>query len=108
MTPPPAPRVPEDVITAPGKEDTRNRRRAPQARGKWLTASVTDDVPAVIAAAFNEADRRDPQRRRKWIALVDGNNPQIDAVTAEAAASGVTVTIIIDFIHVLEYLWKAA
>ena len=41
-----------------------------------------------------------------WI--VTGNSTQIEAVTAEAAARGVTVTIVIDFIHVLEYLWKAA
>ena len=40
--------------------------------------------------------------------LIDGNNTQIEAVTAEAARRGVTVTIVIDFIHVLEYLWKAA
>ena len=38
----------------------------------------------------------------------DGNSTQIEAVSAEAAARGVTVTIVIDFIHVLEYLWKAA
>ena len=29
-------------------------------------------------------------------------------MTAEAGRRGVTVTIVIDFIHVLEYLWKAA
>jgi hypothetical protein len=29
-------------------------------------------------------------------------------VTAEAARRGITITIIIDFIHVLEYCWKAA
>ena len=40
--------------------------------------------------------------------LIDGNNTQIEAVTAEAARRGVTVTIVIDFIHVLEYCWKAA
>ncbi len=39
--------------------------------------------------------------------LVDGNNSQLDAVTAEAARHGVTVHILIDFIPVLEYLWKA-
>ena len=109
----PVPRTPEDIITPPGKkkrrkEKEKGKRREPQARGKWLTASVTDDIPAVIAAAFDEAQRRDPQHQRKWIVLVDGNNPQIEAVTAEAARRGVTVTIIIDFIHVLEYCWKAA
>ena len=92
------------------KRRPRTRRagskpREPQARGKWLTASVTDDIPAVIAAAFDEAERRDPQHKREWVVLVDGNNTQIEAVTAEAAARGVTVTIVIDFIHVLEYLW---
>jgi hypothetical protein len=107
----PVPRAPEDIITSPWtkkKQAGKGQRREPQARGKWLTASVTDDIPAVIAAAFEEAQRRDPEHRRKWIALVDGNNPQIEAVTAESARRGITITVIIDFIHVLEYLWKAA
>ncbi|MPZ82533.1 MAG: hypothetical protein GEV28_19870 [Actinophytocola sp.] len=40
--------------------------------------------------------------------MVDGNNQQIQAITAEAARRGTAVTIVIDFIHVLEYLWTAA
>ncbi len=112
----PVPRAPEDIITPPGKKrkkkaqdkKAKGKRREPQAKGKWLTASVTDDIPAVIATAFDEAERRDPEHRREWAVLVDGNNPQIEAVTAEAARRGVTITIVIDFIHVLEYLWKAA
>ena len=115
----PVPRTPQDVISTPAqkrrkkkaqaaKPDGRQKPREPQARGKWLTASVTHDIPAVIAAAFDEAERRDPQHQREWPVLVDGNSTQIEAVTAEAAARGVTVTIVIDFIHVLEYLWKAA
>jgi hypothetical protein len=47
-------------------------------------------------------------RERTWIALVDGNKTQIEAIEAEAARRGVKVTILIDFIHVLEYTWKAA
>jgi hypothetical protein len=47
--------------------------------------------------------RRDPAHERTWIALVDGNKQQIEAIAAEAAARGVTVTTLIDFIHVLEY-----
>jgi hypothetical protein len=115
----PVPRAPEDVISTPAqkrrkkkaqaaKPKDNGRPREPQAMGKWLTASVTDDIPAVIAAAFGEAERRDPGHRRTWIVLVDGNSTQIEAVTAEAASRGITITIIIDFIHVLEYLWKAA
>ena len=112
----PVPRAPEDIISTPAQK-RRNKKaqaakptgkgkpREPQAQGKWLTASVTDDIPAVISTAFGEAERRDPGCKREWVVLVDGNSTQIEAVTAEAAARGVTVTIIIDFIHVLEYLW---
>ena len=115
----PVPRTPGDVISTPaqkrrkkkaqaGKPKGKGKPREPQALGKWLTASVTDDIPAVIAAAFDEAERRDPQHEREWVVLIDGNNTQIEAVTAEAKSRGVPVTIVIDFIHVLEYLWKAA
>lgn len=115
----PVPRAPEDVISAPARKRRERKARAcapnekgkprePQARGKWLTASVTDDIPAVIAAAFGEPGRRDPGHQREWVVLVDGNATQIEAVAAEAAVRGVTVTVVIDLIHVLEYLWKAA
>jgi hypothetical protein len=115
----PVPRTPEDIISTPAqkrrkkkaqaaKPKAKGKPREPQARGKWLTASVTDDIPAVIGTAFDEAERRDPGHQREWVVLVDGNSTQIGAVTAEAASRGITVTIVIDFIHVLEYLWKAA
>jgi len=115
----PAPRAPEDIISTPAQKRRKEKAKAmkpkkkgkprePQARGKWLTASVTDDIPAVIAAAFDEAERRDPQHERDWAVLIDGNNTQIETVTAKAASRGITVTVVIDFIHVLEYVWKAA
>ncbi len=102
----PAPRTPQDVIRPPGT-GKKERDPGPTATGKWLTASVTSDIGAVIAAGFDEATRRDPAHHRRWIALVDGNNTQIEAIEAEAARRGVTVTVICDFIHVLEYVWKA-
>jgi len=105
----PVPRTPGDIITPPGKDKKKKKKeRGPQAAGKWLTASVTDDIAAVVAAAFDEAERRDPGHKRTWVALVDGNNTQIDAVTAEAVSRGAPLTIVIDLVHVLEYLWKAA
>jgi hypothetical protein len=81
---------------------------APVAKNKWVTASVVDDAATVIAAAFAEATRRDPDHARTWLALVDGNNHQIARIQAEAKARGVTVHLVVDFIHVLEYLWGAA
>jgi len=62
----------------------------------------------VVPAIFDEAERRDPNHTRAWVALVDGANHQIDRIRAEAKTRGVEVSIICDFIHVLEYVWKAA
>jgi hypothetical protein len=102
----PVARSPTDILPTPGHAGLAPP--APVAAGKWLTASVIDDAGTVIAAAFAEANRRDPAHRRRWIALVDGNNHQIARIRAEAKAAGVTVTVVCDFVHVLEYLWAAA
>jgi hypothetical protein len=104
----PVPRTAADIIRPPGHAADQPRSSGPAARGKWLTASVTDAIPEVIAAGFDEAQRRDPDHRRTWVALVDGNTQQIDAIAAEAGRRGATVVIVCDFVHVLEYLWQAA
>jgi hypothetical protein len=107
----PAPRTAADIIPTRRRsspQDKPARRPGPVVTGKWLAANVTDDIPAVIAAMFDEAERRDPAHERTWVALVDGNRQQIDTIRDQATARGVTVTVVIDFVHVLEYLWKAA
>ena len=53
---------------------------------------------------FDEAQLRDPQHQRGWVALVDGNKHQIDRIHAEAAARTVKVVIVVDFIHVMDEL----
>jgi hypothetical protein len=109
----PVPRTVDDIIP-PTSDNTgddgvrRVRAKAPVATGKWLSASLLEDIPTVIASGFDEADRRDPEHARTWIALVDGNLTQIEAITAEATARQVTVTILIDFLHVSGYVWDAA
>ena len=102
----PVPRAPGDIMRPPGAPGPRPQ--APQATGKWVTASITRNATAVVASAFAEADRRDPARGRTWIALADGNAHQIARIRAEAAARDITVTIVVDFIHVIEHLWDAA
>ena len=82
--------------------------KAPKAAGKWLTASLVEDIPTVIAAGFDEAERRDPAHARDWLALLDGNTTQIDAITAQAAARNASVTILVDYLHVAGYVWDAA
>jgi hypothetical protein len=62
----------------------------------------------VIDQAFLDAASRDPKRRKRWVVLVDGNADQIARVHAAATRHRVTITLVVDLIHVLEYLWKAA
>ena len=101
----PVPRSPDDVMA---HRDGGPPKPAPKAQNKWVTASVTDDAAAVIAGVFDEAERRDPTRSHDWVALVDGNNHQIDRLHAEAASRGIELNIIVDWVHVLEYIWAAA
>jgi hypothetical protein len=103
----PVVRTPADIITPPGTE-RGTRREGPTATGKWLTASIAEDSAAVVSAVFDRAEDRDPTHRRCWVALVDGARHQLDLIRAEAAHRDVTVHVVIDFVHVLEYLWGAA
>jgi hypothetical protein len=100
----PAVRCPEDIAAPPAR---RAANPGPKARDKWVAASVTDDIPAMIRSAFDEADRRDPAGTRQRIFLADGNKQQITAAQAEARARGQDVPVLIDFIHASGYLGKA-
>jgi hypothetical protein len=105
----PAKRRPHDVIAPPGgRSGTRPLRPGPRALAKWLAGSVRKDPAEVIAAAFDEAEARDPGHLRTWVVLVDGAEHQLDLIRAEAARRAVTIHVIIDIIHVIEYIWGAA
>ena len=103
----PAARSPDDIMAATGDQRAQ-RAPGPVIGNKWLTASIVTDAAGVVAQIFDEAERRDPAHARTWVALVDGNNHQINRITAEARQRNVPVTILIDLVHVIEYLWKAA
>ena len=98
-------RTPEQVMRPdPGSpQDT-----APRAQNRWYACDITAGRDVTIGKVFDQADRRDPDHARTWIALVDGDIYQLGLIQAQAAARGITLAIVIDFIHVLEYLWKAA
>ncbi|HEX8007215.1 MAG TPA: ISKra4 family transposase [Trebonia sp.] len=105
----PAKRRPHDVIAPPGgRSGSRPLPPGPKALAKWLAGSVRKDPAEVIAAAFDEAGARDPGHLRTWVVLVDGAEHQLDLIRAEAVRRAVTIHIVIDLVHVLEYIWKAA
>lgn len=101
----PVTRSPVDVLASKHSDDIP--APAPKATGKWVTASVARDAAEVVARVFDEAERRDPDHRRCWVALVDGNNHQIDRINTEAENRKLKVTIVVDLVHVMEYIWSA-
>jgi hypothetical protein len=97
-------REPEDIAAPPAR---RKAHPGPKARDKRVSASVTESTGDMTAAAFDEADRRDPQRIRQRVFLVDGNKQQLAAIEAEARKRKLKVPVLIDYIHVSGYIGKA-
>ena len=97
-------RTPEQVM----RPDPGSGKKPPRADNRWYACDITAGRDVTIGKVFDQAGRRDPGHARTWIALVDGDNYQLGLFRAAAAARGITLAIVIDFIHVLEYLRKAA
>lgn len=92
-----------------GLEETSETSVKPRARNKRVWASVEREHYTVTDEAFQEALRRDPESRRLWAVLVDGQPEQIKNIKDCIKRYQVAETILIlDLIHVIEYLWKAA
>ncbi|MEA2060432.1 MAG: hypothetical protein U9P10_08005 [Thermodesulfobacteriota bacterium] len=98
-------RSPEDLVCETGPR-IKNLKRPP-IENKRVWASIEKMPEDVIEEALAEARSRDPDHGKKWVALVDGNKNQIDILRRTASAKGMDLTIIVDVIHVIEYLWDA-
>jgi hypothetical protein len=100
-------RGPRDVLAdlRPVRDVAKPR---PRAVNKRVWAHIDRSVDDVAREVFDEAERRDPEHARRWVVLVDGNKAQIAAARTEAARRGVRISLVLDLIHVLEYLWSAA
>ena len=101
------PRTIADVLH--GLRDSREREAArPRPTNKRVWASVEHTPQRVIDDAFAEGLRRDPECRRRWVVLVDGQRDQLRRIKRAAGRVDAKITIVLDIVHVLEYLWRAA
>lgn len=100
-------RTAEDIVRelAPVR-DTAVARPRPEHKRVW--ASLEKSPEQVLDEAMQEAKSRDPNGDKTWVALVDGNEMQVRVLRELSDKYGVKLTIVIDIIHVLEYLWKAS
>lgn len=99
----------EDVMAGlrPVRDATTPAHR-PRPEHKRVWASLEQEAADVIEEAFAEALFRDPKLEKRWVVCVDGAEHQLKLVQQAAERLGVDVTIVVDLIHVIEYLWKAA
>lgn len=102
----PNPRGPADVLGDLHREGPSANRPRPTHKRVW--ASVQRSVFDVVEDAFLEAGLRDPETHRRWVVVVDGNQDQLRAIDCVSHNFGVEPTVVVDLIHVLGYLWKAA
>jgi hypothetical protein len=100
----PYPRTAEQIL----EPEQRPEGRRPRPSNKRTWARVEADMGAVIEQGFEEAVRRDPHQRMRWVVLSDGGEDLLRQVYAAAKRYKVDITVVQDFVHVLEYLWKAA
>lgn len=60
--------------------DNKESSQAPKPSNKRLWASVEKSPREVIEQMFTEASRRDPNHKRKWVVLVDGQSFQLKQI----------------------------
>jgi hypothetical protein len=83
------------------------RPKLPPPKNKRVWASVENGVSASVGEMFDEFDRRDPERARTPAVLVDGEQNQQTAIFDHARSRQRSITIVLDLIHVIHYIWLA-
>jgi len=101
----PVKRTPEDIVSEDRCTLKKEKRPRPEQKRVWASLEKTPEQ--VIEEAIREAGHRDPTHEKKWVALVDGDKTQIRILRGMAKEKGIDLTIIVDIIHVIEYLWDA-
>ena len=99
-------RTPQEVIESlfPSRRQAdRDIPTPPRPQNKRVWASLLRDKTAVIHEVAEEMDRRDPSRSLTRRALTDGERALQIRVRRD-----LNVTLILDLMHALEKLWKAA
>ena len=61
----------------------------------------------MIAEAIREARTHDPEMQKTWVALVDGNEQQLNELERQARKHHIPLIVAVDIMHVYGYLCKA-
>ena len=105
----PVRRTVDDIIAEVQRTPTSKaeKPKPPPPKNKRVWASVVNGVSASVGEMFDEFDRRDPKRERTPVVLVDGEQNQQTAIFDHARNRRRSITIVLDLIHVIHYIWLA-
>ncbi|MCW3052338.1 MAG: hypothetical protein JWN14_1508 [Chthonomonadales bacterium] len=98
----PAPRTPESVVASLFHDQKQTPPRGGP-HGKWLWATLAGKSAALEVTA-EQVRRREGSHVAARVALTDG----AEALQARVLSQFPDFTLVLDFIHADEYLWKAA
>jgi hypothetical protein len=99
-------RTPQQVMESlfpTGRQTPKDAPTPPRPENKRVWASLLKGKTAVIQEVAEEMSRRDPSASKTRVALTDGERALQIRVDRK-----LNVTLILDLMHVLEKLWKAA
>jgi hypothetical protein len=100
-------RTPEDVVRTLAPHNEREPPHRPRPEYKRVWASLEKTPEEVIKQAIREARFRDPGGLKTMVVLVDGLPHQLDVLRKLFRRYGIRPLIVLDFIHVAQYIWKA-
>jgi hypothetical protein len=106
----PQPRVASDIVAELQRTPERSKVRKPalaRPQNKRVSASVQKSLSTGVGEMFDELDHRDPERARGAVVLIDGDEHQQTAILDEGRRHERTLTIVLDLIHMIHYLWLA-
>ena len=94
----------EDIVNKTESKETK--RPKPKCKKVW--ASLEKSSADVIDEMVAQAVRLDPNKEHRWAVLVDGQTTQIKQLKSSLKKHKRHAPIILDIVHAIEYLWKAA
>src|SRR5229473_811857 len=101
-------RTPQQVVESLFRTDPKKVKETgplcpPRPEHKRVWASLVKGKASVIEEVVQEIQRRDPENHKTHVALTDGERALQILVSKK-----LKVTLILDLLHVLEKVWKAA
>ena len=102
-------RTPEEVVAQlMDPHPPRSQQHRPKAEHRRIWASLLKSKDEVITEVADEMQRRDPHSRKIAVCVTDGEEALKTRTETHLAKVFPGIILILDIIHALEYLWKAA